>query len=73
MHVHAVGVTEEVTLLEFETDLQEDHQEVQQQEIPGEGELEVEHLPDCPDHQHSTFVKGKPRSIISLPYFINVI
>jgi hypothetical protein len=50
MHVHAVGVTEEVTLLEFETDLQEDHQEVQQQETPGEGKPKVEHLPECPDH-----------------------
>jgi hypothetical protein len=50
MHVHAIGAIEEVTLLEFETDLQVDHQEVQQQETLGEGEPEVEYLPECPDH-----------------------
>ena len=32
-----------------------------------EGEPEVDHHPECPDHQPATFVKGKPRSIISLP------
>ena len=39
----------------------------QHQEVPGEGEPEADHLPECPDHQPAMFVKGKPRSIISLP------
>jgi hypothetical protein len=34
---------------------------------PEEGEPDTDHLPECPDHQPSTFVKGKPQSIINLP------
>ena len=40
---------------------------MQHQEVTREGEPKVDHLPECPDHQLATFVKGKPRSIISLP------
>ena len=49
---------------------QEQHPEQEVQEIP---ELNEEHqnldtnLPECPDHQPSTFTQGKPRSILSLP------
>ena len=43
---------------------------MQHQEIPGEGEPEADHLPECPDHQPTTFVKGMPRSIISLPILL---
>ena len=67
MHMHAIGATEEITLVELDDDPQEENQEVQHQEVPGEGEPEVDHLPECPDHQPATFVKGKPQSIISLP------
>ena len=31
--------------------------------------VNVEDLPKCPDHQPSSFLKGKPRSIISLLCF----
>ena len=72
MHMHAIGATEENTLVELDADPQEGNQEVQLQEVLGEGEPEVDSLPECPDHQPSAFVKGKPRSIISLPIFINV-
>ena len=34
--------------------------------------VNVEDLPECPDHQISLFLKGKPWSILSLPYFLNV-
>ena len=67
MHMHAIGATEEVTLVELDDDPQEENSEVQDQEVPGEGEPEVDHLPECPDYQPSTFMKGKPQSIISLP------
>ena len=67
MHMHAIGATEKITLVELDVDPQEENQEVQHQEVPGEGEPEVDHLPECPGHQPATFVKGKPRSIISLP------
>ena len=67
MHMHAIGAPEEITLVELDDDPQEENQEVQHQEVPGEGEPEVDHLPKCPDHQPATFVKGQPQSFISLP------
>ena len=72
LHVHAIGATEEITVLEYEADPQEEHQEVQQPEAPGEGEPVGEQLPECLDHQPSTFMKGKPRSILSLLCFTNI-
>ena len=70
MHMHAIGATEGITLVELDAEPQEENQEVQHLEVPGEGEPEADHLPECPDHQPSTFVKGKPRSIISLPILL---
>ena len=67
--MHAIGATEEITVLQYEVECQEELQEVLQQEVLGEGELDGEQLPECPDHQPSTFVKGKPRSILSLLCF----
>ena len=60
MHMHAIGATEEITLVELDVDPQEENQEVQHQEVPGEGEPEADHLPECPNHQPATFMKGKP-------------
>jgi hypothetical protein len=42
-----------------------DQQELQAQEVPEEEEL-GEELPECVDHQPSSFERGKPRSILSL-------
>ena len=70
MHMHAIGATEEITLVELDVDPQEENQEVQHQEVLGEGEPKANHLPECPDHQPTTFIKGKPRSIISLPILL---
>ena len=70
MHMHAIGATEGITLVELDAEPQEENQEVQHLEVPGEGEPEVDHLPECPDHQPSTFVKGKSRSIISFPILL---
>ena len=67
--MHAIGATEEITVLEYEADPQEEHQEVQQQEALGEGEPNGEQLPKCLDHQPSTFVKAKSRCILSLLCF----
>ena len=63
--MHAIGAAEEITLVELEVDPQEENQEAQHHEAPGECELEVAHLQECPDHQPTTFVKGKPRSILT--------
>jgi hypothetical protein len=40
-------------------------QELQAQEVPEEEE-QGEDLPECVDHQSSSFERGKPRSILNL-------
>ena len=65
LRLHAIGVPEGVTLLEFEGASQEEEPEVQ---AIDEAAAEEE-LPECPDHRPFSFLKGKPRSILSLPYF----
>ena len=62
--IHAIGVPEGVTLLEFEGASQEEPEVQATDEAAAE-----EELPECPDHQPSSFLKGKPRSILSLPCF----
>ena len=71
--MHAIGVPEGVTLLEFGQGLPEEQPQAQEQEVqaPEEGANEEEVL-QCPDHQPSSFQKGKPRSILSLLCFENV-
>jgi hypothetical protein len=61
--MHAIGVREGVSLLEFEKNPEEQpsEQEVQAPEEATEGDMV-----NCPDHMPCNFVKGKPRSIISL-------
>ena len=60
-----IGVSKGVTVLEFELP----EPEGQQGELP-QGAEEEEDLPECPDHRPSTYVEGKPRSIISLLLFL---
>ena len=50
-------------LLEFEGANQEEEPEVQE----ADEAAAAEELPECPDHQPSSFLKGKPQSILSLP------
>jgi hypothetical protein len=59
--IHAIGVLEEVTLLEFEGAHQDEEQEQPEEpeEPAGEGVPEKE-LPECPNHRPSSFLKGKP-------------
>ena len=65
LRIHAIGVPEGVMLLEFKGANQEEEPEVQATE---EAAAEEE-LPECLDHRPSSFLKGKPRSILSLPCF----
>jgi hypothetical protein len=69
----AIGVPEGVTLLEFEgvnpDDPTAQEPKGQPLEVRGEGGHNIEDLPECLDHQPSSFLKGKPQSIISLPCF----
>ena len=50
----------------------EEQEEAQEQEPLGVSEP-GEELQECPDHNPSTFEKGKPRSILSLPILANSI
>ena len=70
--MHAIGVPEGVTLLEFEPVLPEEPQQAQEQEVQDPEEGANEEVLECPDHQPSSFLKGKPRSILSLLCFKNV-
>ena len=72
MHMHAIGVLEGVTLLEFEQVLLEEQQQAQEQEVQVPEEGANEEVIECPDHQPSSFLKGKPQSILSLLCFENV-
>ena len=65
LRIHAIGVPEGVTLLEFEGASQEEEPKVQEIDKAAA----EEELPECPDHRPSSFLTGKPRSILSLPCF----
>jgi hypothetical protein len=59
--IHAIGVPEGVTLLEFEGAHQEKEQELPEEPEVSAGEgVPEEELPECPDHRPSSFLKGKP-------------
>ena len=68
MLIH-IGSPEGVTLLEFEEEV-EDNQETPQPIAPEGEEPTTDELPECPDHRPTSFLKGKPWSIISLLCFI---
>ena len=59
-----LGSEEEITLLEFD-----EVEEGDQQENPEGEEQNPEELLECPDHCPTFFLRGKPRSILSLPVF----
>ena len=65
-----IGSPEGITLLEFEAE--EENREAPQQVAPKSEEQAPEELPECPDHRPTSFLKGKPWSIISLLYFTNI-
>jgi hypothetical protein len=69
--IHSIGVPEGVTLLEFEETLPEEQEQPAEAEVPiGEGVPEEE-LPECPDHRPSSFLKGKPRCMLTQSLYIN--
>ena len=64
-----IGSSKGITLLEFNEEEEEDQQETPQA-VASEGEEQtLVDLPDCPDHRPTSFLKGKPQSILSLPCF----
>ena len=60
---------EGVTLLEFEEEAEENQGTPQLEALKGE-EPNTKELLECPDHRPTSFLKGKPRSIVSLLCFI---
>ena len=64
-----LGSTEEIALLEFNEGEEGDQQENPQATAPEGEEQNPEELPECPDHRSTSFLKGKPRNILSLPIF----
>jgi hypothetical protein len=65
--MHAIGVPEGVTLLEFEEPSEEQQEPTPEvQEVQPSGEVPDKVDVECPGHCPCNFVKGKPRSIISL-------
>jgi hypothetical protein len=65
MQLHHTGSQEESRVAVSEEQTWTDQQELQAQEVP-EKEEQGEELPECVDHQPSTFERGKTRSILSL-------
>ena len=68
-----LGSTEEITLLEISEGEEGDQQEIPQAAAPEGEEQTPEELPECPDHRPTSFLKGKPRSILSLPVFYKIL
>ena len=60
-------------LLEFNKEEEGDQQEIPQAVALGEEEQTPEELPECPDHRPTSFLKGKPRSILILPVFYKIL
>ena len=64
-----IGSSERITLLEFNEE-EEEEQQVTPQAVALEGEEKtLEDLPECSDHKPTSFLKGKPLSILGLPCF----
>ena len=65
-----IGSSEGITLLEFNKEEEGEQQETPQA-VALEGEEQtLEDLPECPNHRPISFLKGKPRRLLSLPCFI---
>ena len=64
-----IGSSEGITLLEFNEEEEEDQQETPQAIASREEKQTLEDLPKCRDHRPTSFLKGNPQSILSLPCF----
>ena len=68
-----LGLTEEITLLEFNEGEEGDQQEIPQAIALEEEEQNPEELLKCPDHRPTSFLKGKPQSILNLLVFYKIL
>ena len=65
--VHAIGAPEVASSFELERVNPEGPKVTQEMEVQLAGQEEPEEEVNCPSHEPASFVKGKPRSILSLP------
>jgi len=65
--VHAIGAPEAATSVELDRVIHEGPEITQEVEVQPAGQEEPEEEVECPNHEPASFVKGKPRSILSLP------
>jgi hypothetical protein len=68
MQLHHTGSQEESQVAVPEEQTGTNLQELQAQEVPKEEE-QGEDLPECVDHQPSSFERGKPRSILKSLFY----
>jgi hypothetical protein len=68
---HAIGASDVAASFDLQVNPegQEGNPEVEVQQV---GLEEPEEEVECPNHEPASFVKGKPRSILSLPLFSKV-
>jgi len=66
--VHAIGAPETAVSFELERVNPEGLEINQETEVQPAGQEEPEEEVECPSHEAASFVKGKPRSILSLPF-----
>ena len=59
--------------MEFNEGEEGDQQEIPQATAPKGEEQTQEELSECLDHRPTSFLKGKPRSILSLPVFYKIL
>jgi len=65
--MHAIGAPEVVAAFELERVNHEGPEINQEAEVQPTGQEEPKEEVECPSHDPSSFVKGKPQSILSLP------
>ena len=67
--MHAIGAPETATSFELERVNPEGPEAAPESEVQLAGPEEPEEEVECPSHEPASFVKGKPRSILSLPLY----
>ena len=67
-----IGSSEGITRLDFNEEEEKEQQKTPQPISPEGEEKTLEDLPKCSDHKPTSFLKGKPRSILSLLCFIKL-
>jgi hypothetical protein len=72
--IHAIGVPEGVTLLEFKETILEEVQEQpgEPEEAANEGHA-INELPECLNHRPSSFLKGKPWCMLTHLFYISIL